>query len=302
MTNADKLIVVTGAAGQQGGATARHLLANGFGVRGLTRDPQKPAARALADAGAEVVWADNDDLHSLEVAFTRAYGVFSAISFWDEGPASEIRQGKNIADAAKVAGVQHLIYSSVEGAERNSGIPHFESKWQVEQYIQQLGIPATILRPVEFMENFNWSRAAITNGTLPSQGLRPTRKKLYIAVDDIGAFAVIAFEHPEVYIGKAVALAGDAQTEQEIVETFGKVIGRSVQLVPPQVIAREGMDEEAGNDLMKMITWFDEHGYQADIDHLRTIYPPLRNLETWMRRTGWENAEPMPLDAQGSWS
>jgi uncharacterized protein YbjT (DUF2867 family) len=271
-------------------------------VRGLTRDPQKPAAQALADTGAEVVWADNDDPESLRLAFTGAYGVFSAISFWEGGPQSEISQGKNIADAVKAAGVQHFIYSSVEGAERDSGIPHFESKWQVEQYIQQLGLPATILRPVEFMENFNWSRAAITNGTLPSQGLRPSRKKMYIAVDDIGAFTAIAFEHPEQYLGKAIALAGDAQTEQEIAETLGRVIGRPVQLVPPQPLDRPGMDEEARNDLMKMITWFDEEGYQADIPHLRSIYPPLQNLETWLRRNDWENAEPMPLDAQGSWS
>jgi uncharacterized protein YbjT (DUF2867 family) len=299
MSNSQKLIAVVGATGQQGGATARHLLAKGFKVRALTRDPQKPAAKALADAGAEVVYAENNDPQSLEAAFTDADGVFSVAGFWEEGPEGELRQGKQIADAAKAAGVRHFVYSSVDGAERNSGVPHFESKWKTEQHIRELGLPATILRPVEFMENFNWSRAMITNGRLIAQ-VRPSRKRFYLAVDDIGAFAAIAFEHPEEYIDKAISIAGDALTEQEIAETFSKVIGRPVQLVQPPVNPLEETGDPQRDDLVKMLRWFDEYGYQADIDHLRTVYPPLQTFETWLRRNGWENAEPMPMDAQGS--
>ncbi len=295
--NADKLIVVTGATGQQGGAVARHLLAKGFQVRALTRDPQKSAAQVLAVAGAEIVQAENRDPASLEAAFAGAYGAFSVQGFWEHGVEDELLQGRNIADAAKAAGIQHFVYTSVGGADRDSGVPHFESKWQIENYIRQLGLPATILRPVEFMENLNWSRAASTNGSFVSYGLRPTRKKYYIAVDDIGAFAALAFERPDEFIGTALEIAGDALTEQEMAETFSRVIGRPVNLtqVPLETVA--GGSEE----LLSMWKWFDEHGYQSDIGHLGSIYPPLQTLDTWLRRTGWENAEPMPMDAQGTW-
>lgn len=288
---------MTGATGQQGGATARHLLAKGFKVRALTRDPQKPAAKGLAEAGAEVVQADNEDRASLEAAFKGAYGLFSVQAFWEVGIAGEIRQGKNIADAAKAVGVQHIVYTSVGGAERNTGIPHFDSKWQIEQHIQQLGLPATILRPVEFMENFNWSRPAILNGTLPSLGLRLHRKRCLIAVDDIGAFATMAFENPQEYIGKAIEIGGDALTEQEIAEMFSKVIGRPVQLVQPPATP----DQPENEELLKMVRWFDVEGYASDIPALRTIYPLLQTLETWLRNTGWENAEPVPMN-EGAWS
>jgi uncharacterized protein YbjT (DUF2867 family) len=297
MSNTDKLIAVTGATGQQGGATARHLLAKGFKVRALTRDPQKPAAKALVEAGAQVVQADNEDRASLEAAFKGAFGVFSVQSFWEIGTEGEIRQGKNIADAVKVAGVQHIVYSSVGGAERNTGVPHFESKWQIEQHIRQLGLPATILRPVEFMENLNWSRPAILNGSFPSLGLRPQRKRYMIAVDDIGGFATMAFANAQEHIGKATEIAGDALTEQEIARTLSKVIGRPVQLVQPSVTP----DQPENDELLKMTRWFDKEGYQSDIPVLKAIYPPLQTLETWLRNTGWENAEPVPMD-EAAWS
>ncbi len=303
MSNSDKLIAVIGVTGQQGGATARHLLAKGFKVRGLARDPQKPAAQALAESGAEIVYADNYDVASLQNAFAGADGVFSAVGFWEGGPEGELQQGKNIADAAKAAGVKHFVYSSVDGAERNSGIPHFESKWGTEQYVRELGLPVTILRPVEFMENYNWAwnRTPITNGTLMAQ-VRPSRKRLYVSVDDVGAFAAIVFEHPEEYIGKEFSIAGDGLTEPEIAETLGRVIGRPVQLTQPPFDPLAETGDPQRDDLVKMTRWFDEYGYQADIPHLRSVYPPLQDFETWLRNNGWENAEPMPMDQQGAWS
>ena len=138
-----KIIAVTGAAGQQGGAVARKLLADGWKVRALTRDANKPAAGELASLGAEIVPGDMEDRSQLAAAFKGAYGVFSVQNYWlpSVGFDGEIRQGKNVADAAKAAGVQHLVYSSVGAAHRGAGQQHFDSKWIIEQYIHPLVPP-----------------------------------------------------------------------------------------------------------------------------------------------------------------
>ena len=299
MDRSSQIILVTGATGQQGGATARHLLANGWRVRALTRDPNKPAAQALAQMGAEVVQGDNEDSASLEAALKGVYGVFSVQNNWlpNVGLAGEVRQGKLIAEAAKAARVRHFVYTSVGGAERNTGIPHFESKWQIEQYIQSLGLPATILRPVAFMENYNWSRPAILNGTLASIGLRPDKAHQVIAVDDIGALAALAFARPEEFIGRGIEIAGDQLTEPQIAETFSRVIGRPVQLGQMTFGPNRQPDPEA----IRMFQWFNDVGYQADIPALRKLYPPLKTLETWLRQTGWENAAPVPQAETPQW-
>src|ERR1035437_8573648 len=140
-----KTILVTGATGQQGGAVTRQLLKQpSFAVRALTRDPAKPAARALAQAGAEVIRGDLDDPASLEHALEGVYGVFSVQNFMEAGFDGEIRQGKLIADAAKAAGVQHFVYSSVVSADRHTALPHFESKWQIEMHIGQSGLSHSV--------------------------------------------------------------------------------------------------------------------------------------------------------------
>src|SRR5512134_2719560 len=220
----NKIIAVTGATGQQGGAVARKLLADGWKVRALTRDLDKPTAQALAQAGAELVAGDMDSRSDLEAAFRGAYGVFSVQNFWlpNVGFEGEIQQGKNVADAAKTAGVQHLVYSSVGAAHRGMGQKHFESKWIIEQYIQTLDIPYTILRPVAFFENFNWERPAISNGNFQAMGLRPEKERQMVAVEDIAVFAALALANPEEYSGKTIELAGDELTEQQIADTFSK--------------------------------------------------------------------------------
>src|SRR4051812_1587525 len=139
----EKLIVVAGATGQQGGAVARHLLKNGWKVRALTRDPNKDAAKALAAQGAEIFQNDLEDRAGLDAALRGAYGAFSVQNFWlpNVGYEGEIKQGKIFADAAKVAGIQHLVYSSVGAAHRGMGQRHFDSKWEIEKYIKQLDVP-----------------------------------------------------------------------------------------------------------------------------------------------------------------
>jgi uncharacterized protein YbjT (DUF2867 family) len=124
-----RVILVSGATGQQGGAVVRNLLEWGFTVRALTRDADKAAARELADLGTEVVSGDLEDRASIERVLDGVYGVFSVQQFMETGVEGEVRQGVLFADAAKAAGVEHLVYSSVGSAHRDTGIPHFESKW-----------------------------------------------------------------------------------------------------------------------------------------------------------------------------
>lgn len=276
-------IVVTGATGQQGGAVLRHLRGRGIPVRALTRDPQAAAARALADAGIAVVRGDLDDRASLDRALVGAYGVYSVQNYALTGFAGEVRQGKALADAAKAAGIRHLVYSSVGGAERRTGVSHFESKFRIEEHIRALDLPHTILRPAFFMENWGRSRDAILGGTL-AQPLDPATPLQMIAVEDIGAFAALAFAEPAEWLGRAVELAGDALTMTQMAALVDRVVGRAVLYVrvPPDQFRRA-----AGEETATMYAWFDAAGYRADIPALRALYPPLATLERWLRRSGW---------------
>ena len=285
--DADHPILVTGATGQQGGAVLRHLRRQGFAVRALTRDGHSPAARALAATGVAVIQGDFDDRASLERALDGAYGAYAVQTPWQRGGvAGEVRQGIAFADAAQAAGIQHLVYSSVGSADRQTGIPHFESKYQIEAHIRALGLPHTLLRPVFLMENFLSNRDTIVSGTL-AEPLMPATPLQLVAVDDIGAFAALAFAAPEQWLGRAIELAGDELTMPQAAERFGRVIGRPVQYVPvPMAEFRRTRGEEQAT----MFTWFNQVGYGADLPTLRAIYPALTTLEQWLRRTAWQGA------------
>jgi len=293
------MIAVTGATGQQGGAVARKLLEDGWKVRALTRDFDKPAAQELQALGAEIVPGDMDDRSQLDSAFQGAHGVFSVQNFWLPGVGfeGEIRQGKNVADAAKAAGVQHLVYSSVGAAHRGMGQKHFESKWMIEQHIHSLDIPFMILRPAAFFENFNWERAYILNGTFNGLGLRPEKERQLIGVDDIAAFTILAFANPSEYAGKTMELAGDALTESQLADTFMKVIGRPVRLSMPV----EGQSWGDPEEMTTMFNFFNGEAYDADIAALRKLHPGLLTLEQYLRKRGWENAEPIPVPENNGW-
>ncbi len=283
MSNHDRTILVTGATGRQGGAVARRLRKDGWPVRALVRHPDKPAAKALAGQGVELVRGDLHDRSSLEGAVAGVYGVFSVQNFWlpDVGFTGEVRQGEALADAARAAEVQHFVYSSVGGAERATGISHFDSKWEIETYIQVLGLPATVLRPVYFMENlFGQRQAILEQGILAQPDLRPDTPLQMIAVDDIGAFAALAFEQPEQWIGRSLELAGDEKTLPQVAELLSRVTGRPVRYAPAP-------NPRGGEENRRMVRWFDEAGYQANIPELRRLYPALKDLETWLRQTGW---------------
>jgi uncharacterized protein YbjT (DUF2867 family) len=287
MENIEPLILVCGATGSQGGAVARRLLDRGFRVRALTRDPQKPEAQALADGGAEVVQGDMDERSSVEEVLEGTYGVFSVQNFWETGYDREVQQGETVADAANAAGVEHFVYSSVGSAHRRTGIPHFESKREVEEHVRELGLPYTILRPVFFMQNWEWMREMILGGTL-AQPLDPDRPFQHVAVEDVGAFAAIAFENPERWIGREVDLAGDEQTMPEIADTFGRVIGREVSYYQ---VPWDQFEEQMGEESAVMYRWFNDVGYEADIASLRQEYPELTTFERYLRSHGWDGAE-----------
>lgn len=285
MGDKNKTILVAGATGKQGGATARRLLENGWPVSAITRNPDQPAAKELSRLGAKLVKCNLNDRKEIDEVIKGCYGVFSVQTFAEEGLEGEVQQGKILADAAKQAGVAHFVYSSVGSADQDTGIPHFESKYRIERYIRSIDIPATILRPVFFMENFNAeeTKRSILDGKLqlPINRNRPLQM---IAVDDIGAFALMAFEKPNEFIGRDLDLAGDELTMPKAAETFGRVLGRPVRYVeqPVEQVRR------ASREMGMMFDWFNDVGYSADIAALREIYPELKTLEAWLYEMHWD--------------
>ena len=286
--NMERLILVCGATGKQGGAVARSLLERGFRVRALTRDPQKPEAQALADQGAEVVQGDMEDRSAVDQVLVEGiYGVFSVQNFWETGYDGEVQQGKTVADAARAAGVDHFVYSSVGSAHRKTGIPHFESKREIEEHVRQIGLPFTIFRPTYFMQNWEWMREMILGGTL-AQPLDPDKPLQQVAVEDVGAFAAIAFENSDSWIGREEELAGDEQSMSEIAETYGRVIGREVSYYQ---VPWDQFEEQMGEEATLNLRWINDVGYEADIAALRQEYPELTSFERYLRSHGWEGAE-----------
>jgi uncharacterized protein YbjT (DUF2867 family) len=287
VSNADKIILITGATGRQGGAVIRHMLPKGWKLRALTRNPDSGVAQELERRGIEVVRGDLEDPTSLDRALRGAYGVFSVQDFWSVGARREVQQGKNLADAAEKAGIAHFVYSSVGGAERNSGIDHWESKWEIEQHIRKLNLPATILRPAAFMENYYIDQVEI--GILRGKLVDPVRAdKRYqtIATDNIGAFVALAFERPKEFVGESLEIAGSELTNLEAAEVFSRVLGKEVKFRRlPLPIVRLVL----GKEFHQMFPWFNHAGFKADIEGLRRRYPEvhLRSLEEWLRDEGW---------------
>jgi uncharacterized protein YbjT (DUF2867 family) len=292
-SNGGRVILVSGATGQQGGSVARNLLERGFAVRALTRDTEKAAAKELVDLGAEVVSGDLEDRASIERVLAGVYGVFSVQQFWEVGVEGEVGQGILLADAAKEAGVEHLVYSSVGSAHRETGIPHFDSKWEVEEHVRASGVPYTVLRPVFFMQNWEMMREPVLGGTLP-QPLDPDKPFQMIDAEDIGVFAARAFGDPESWIGREVDIAGDELTMPEIAGTFSRVIGRNVDYFQ---VPWDGFEEQMGEEYTIMYRWFNDYGYEANIAALRDEYPGLASFEQYLRDHGWENAE-VPSEAR----
>jgi uncharacterized protein YbjT (DUF2867 family) len=281
-----KIIVVTGATGNQGGAAAARLVAEGWAVRALTRNPRGSAARSLAASGVEIVAGDFDDRPSLDSAFAGVYGVFSVqrgalgvppVHFEDE-----VRQGKAVADAAMAAGIAHLVYSSVAGVERAAGVLAFAGKREIEEHIRKIGVPATILRPAAFMENYADPAFGVQAGTLTT-AFSPDVPEQLIALKDIGVFVESAFSNPTEYLGETIAIAGDALTPPAIAEALSRAAGRKIPLVQVSLDAIRAQSE----DFADAVAFLNENGgYGVDIAAARKLHPELMDFPTWLATTG----------------
>lgn len=285
-------ILVTGATGKQGGAVARELLAKGFRIRAMTRKPEEENARALAALGAEVVAGNLDDASSLARALSGVWGAFAVQNTWEAGVEREEEQGKRFAEIAKEAGVQHFVYSSVASAQRNTGIPHFENKWRVEETVRRLRFPSyTIIRPVFFMENLlsPWFKPAIDEGKL-TVGIKLETVLQMIAVADIGKYGAWAFENWEKLNGRGIDIAGDAKTMPEAAKILSKAAGREIESVPTPIEEVRKFSE----DFAIMLEWFDAVGYNADIKGMaRESGIKPTTLTRWASQVDWAATVPV---------
>ncbi|ODR79873.1 NmrA family protein [Haladaptatus sp. W1] len=279
-------VLVVGATGTQGGAVVDHLLASDkeFDVHGLTRNPGSDAAQQLADRGVTVEEGNLGEKDTLRPLVEDVDAVFGVTNFWEHGYDNEVQEGTNIAEVAADVGVEHFVFSSVGGAERETGISHFDSKYEIEERIRELDLPATIVRPVFFMQNFEGMRDSIEDGTL-AMALDEGVSLQMIDAENIGAFVTRAFEQPDRYRGEAFELAGDEHTLENAAIVFSAVLGREVEV---QHVPIDDLREQMGDEYAVMFEWFNEHGYEADIEGLRENHDvEFTELEGYLREQGW---------------
>ncbi|WP_205325617.1 NmrA family NAD(P)-binding protein [Glycomyces sp. YM15] len=289
MPASEKTVLVTGATGRQGGAVAARLLADGWHVRALTRDPGGAKAKTLKEAGVEVVAGDLDDRASLDAAAAGAFGVFSVhAGAYEGGPYGhdldhERRSAANIGAAAKAAGVAHLVHSSSigVGGPLEAVMDMLQRKAEAERAIGASGVPHTILRPSSFMENTFDSFRELQDGALVSM-LNADTLEPHIAADDIAAFAAIAFADPERHRGQVYELAGDNLGQTEKAALIGRVVGREV----PYIGITADQVAADSPSTAKMLGILNAHPLPVDIEALREIHPGLLTFEQWMTGIG----------------
>jgi len=272
----DRIVLVTGATGRQGGAVVRSLVNRGFKLRGMTRHPEGEAAKTLRSLGIEVVHGDLDDEASLAKALTGAWGVFAVQNTWEAGVEREETQGKRLAKVARDRGVQHYVYTSVASAHRKTGIPHFENKWRIEQDVRKLKFPShAILRPTFFMENL--STPWFLHGDQLVTAMKPTTSLQMVAVDDIGRVGARFFTEAEKMNGREIDLAGDAATMPRAAEVLSRSLGKTIRFAEiPLAEVRKSSE-----DMALMLEWFDKVGYDADIPALEREFGKLTKLDAW---------------------
>ena len=272
-------IAVVGATGRQGSATVNALLDRGLPVRGLTRHVDSDAAKGLARRGAEVVEADLADPASIRHAFEGAAAAFAMTSFKGYGFEGEVAQGKVIGDAAKEVGLPFLVYSSVAGADRNSGVPHFESKERIEEYLRGLGLALNVVRPVFFMENLiRWHTIGRDDQGWAVRLALPADVPLQmVATRDIGkvAAALIAAHDPD---AAPIEIASDEVTGQRLTELVSHLVKEPAHFIQ---LPLQTMGDD---DMIKMFTWFVDKApaFQADFDRTRQLVPDLEDLPTFL--------------------
>jgi uncharacterized protein YbjT (DUF2867 family) len=310
-----KVIAVVGATGAQGGGLVRAILADAeqeFVARGITRDPDSEKAEALKELGVELVQADLDDPASLERAFAGAYGAFCVTNFWEHFSADkEIEQAGNQATAAKAAGVEHVIWSSLEDTRRfvtddrmptlqeKYKVPHFDAKEVGEAAFREAGVPTTVLRTAFYWENFLYFGLGPKrgdDGVLAVTVPLGTSRMPSMAAADIGKVALGIFKRGDEYIGEIVSVAGEHLTGADLAEKFSRALGEEVRYVDVDPDAYRSFGFPAADELGNMFQFkrdFEEPYVGArDLDVARSLNPELQDFDTWLGK----NKDSIPLE------
>jgi uncharacterized protein YbjT (DUF2867 family) len=268
---------------------ARALLARGHQVRAVTRDPESEAAQLLARAGARLVEADFRKRDSLIAAMQATDAVFAMTTFFEDGVDAEMQQGKTLVEAARAAAVPYVVYTSVAGADQKTGIPHFDSKYEVEKHLQASGLAYAVVAPVYFMENLYFPQAldGLRQGAYAA-ALPGDRQLEQIAVEDIGNFAAMVIEQRDRFAGQRIDIASDELDGNEQAEILSEMLGREIRYHEVPLDAVRQQSEE----MALMYEWFDRVGYDADILALRETYPEVgwHTFEDWARKQDWRAA------------
>jgi len=317
MAQTKKIIAVTGATGAQGGGLVRAILADpsgGFSVRAITRNPDSDKAKALRAAGAEVVGADLDDPKSLRAAFDGAYGAFCVTNFWEHFSAEkEVEQARNMAAAAKDAGVEHVIWSTLEDTRRlvplddprmptlqdKYKVPHFDGKGEADAVFREAGVPTTFLLAAFYWENFIHFGSGPQRGedgtlalTLPL-GERPLSG---IAAEDIGKCAYGVFKEGKQLLGKTIGIAGEHLTGTALAAGLSKGMGEPVHYRPVTWDAFRAAGFPGADDLGNMFQVYhdfaDEVMRTRDVEATRRLNPELQTFARWIERNGSKIPKP----------
>ena len=314
-----KIIAVVGATGAQGGGLVRAILADksgAFAARAITRDPNSEKAKALRAAGAEVIGADLDKPETLAKAFAGAYGAFTLTNFWEHlSPEKELAQARNMAQAAKTAGVQHVIWSTLEDTRKwvplsdtrmptlmgKYKVPHFDAKGEADQIFRDLGVPTTFLLTSFYWDNLIYFGAGPQRG--PDGILAITfpmdQKRLSgIAAEDIGKASFGIFKRGKELIGKTVGIAGEHLTGAEMAKGLTRALGQEVRYnnVPPEVYRSFGFPgaDDLGNMFQFKRDFNDYFVGARDLAFTRSLNPELQTFEKWLAK----HKDQIPLPAE----
>ena len=300
-----KVIAVVGSTGAQGGGLARAILADGeFAARALTRDPSKEQAQALAAAGAEVVQADLDDAASLAKSFEGAHGVFAVTNFWEHFSAEkEIAQARNVAQAAKDAGVQHVIWSTLENVRDHVPldddrmpniqevykVPHFDGKGEADSLFLDAGVPTTFLLASWYFENmifFGQGPSRGEDGALVFTLPLADKKMAQIAAEDVGKCALGVFKRGTELVGQRIGVAGDLLSGDEMAAAFAKAFGEECSYRPLTWDQYRALGFPGADEMGNMYQFYCEFdsvlNSTRDVERSRSLNPQLQSLETWL--------------------
>jgi uncharacterized protein YbjT (DUF2867 family) len=312
-----KIIAVLGATGSQGGGLVRAILNDpdgGFAARAITRDVNSDKAKALAALGAEVVAGDVDDVESLKKAFEGAYGAYCVTFFWNHfSPEKELANATSMAEAAKAAGVKHVIWSTLEDTRKwvpltddrmptlqgKYKVPHFDAKGEADHVFTDLGVPVTFLLTTFYWDNaiyFGMGPKKGADGKLAITFPLGAKKMAGIAAGDIGKCAYGIFKGGSQWIGKTVGIAGELLTGAEMAAAYAAALGQEVGYNAVSPAAYRGFGFPGAEDLGNMFQFYadfeDYFGESRNLDTARSLNPALLTFDGWLA----ENKSRIPLD------